>query len=292
MNLSGLGVAMITPLTLSGKVDYKAIPKIVNHIVEGGAKYLVLMGTTSESPTLLPQEREKLINAITKENNGRLPMVLGIGGNDTYGVVKKITATNLDVFEAILSVSPYYNKPSQEGIYHHFKHISLASPKPIIVYNVPSRTSSDIEVETFIRIANDCTNVIGIKEACGDFNKIQQLIKNSPDHIQIVSGDDALTLPMFFAGAVGCISVLGNAMPNEISRMMAFAKQQDLKKAYDLQYQLLDMMGLIFEEGNPTGIKALMEFLGLSTKTVRLPLMNASAILCDKIEQKLHQSVL
>ena len=292
MNLSGLGVAMITPLTLSGKVDYKAIPKIVNHVVEGGAKYLVLMGTTSESPTLLPQEREKLINAITKENNGRLPMVLGIGGNDTYGVVKKITATNLDVFEAILSVSPYYNKPSQEGIYHHFKHISLASPKPIIVYNVPSRTSSDIEVETFIRIANDCTNVIGIKEACGDFNKIQQLIKNSPDHIQIVSGDDALTLPMFFAGAVGCISVLGNAMPNEISRMMAFAKQQDLKKAYDLQYQLLDMMGLIFEEGNPTGIKALMEFLGLSTKTVRLPLMNASAILCDKIEQKLHQSVL
>ena len=292
MNLSGLGVAMITPLTLSGKVDYKAIPKIVNHVVEGGAKYLVLMGTTSESPTLLPQEREKLINAITKENNGRLPMVLGIGGNDTYGVVKKITATNLDVFEAILSVSPYYNKPSQEGIYHHFKHISLASPKPIIVYNVPLRTSSDIEVETFIRIANDCTNVIGIKEACGDFNKIQQLIKNSPDHIQIVSGDDALTLPMFFAGAVGCISVLGNAMPNEISRMMAFAKQQDLKKAYDLQYQLLDMIGLIFEEGNPTGIKALMEFLGLSTKTVRLPLMSASPILCDKIEQKLHQSVL
>ena len=292
MNLSGLGVAMITPLTLSGKVDYKAIPKIVNHIVEGGAKYLVLMGTTSESPTLLPEEREKLINVITKENNGRLPMVLGIGGNDTYGVVKKITATNLDAFEAILSVSPYYNKPSQEGIYHHFKHISLASPKPIIVYNVPSRTSSDIEVETFIRIANDCTNVIGIKEACGDFNKIQQLIKNSPGHIQIVSGDDTLTLPMLFAGAVGCISVLGNAMPNEISRMMAFVKQQDLKKAYDLQYQLLDMMALIFEEGNPTGIKALMEFLGLSTKTVRLPLMNASTILCDKIEQKLHQSVL
>lgn len=292
MDLTGLGVAMVTPLTQTGKVDFSAVPKIVNHIISGGANYLVLMGTTAETPTLLPAEREQLIHQIITANQNRIPLVLGIGGNDTHGVVKKITATDLEPFEAILSVSPYYNKPSQEGIYHHYKHISLASPKPIIVYNVPSRTASNIEPETFVRIANDCTNVIGIKEASGNFSQIQHLIKNSPKHIQVVSGDDALTLPTILAGAVGSISVLGNAMPDKMALMIALAKEYQVKQAYDLQYQLLDMMTLIFDEGNPTGIKALLESLGLCTKTVRLPLMNASDELIAKIEQTLHQSVL
>lgn len=292
MNLAGLGVAMITPFDSTGEVDYDALPKIVNHIINGGADYLVLMGTTAETPTLLPEEKKQLIQEIVKINQRRIPMVLGIGGNDTNGVVRQISSTDLSPFEAILSVSPYYNKPSQDGIYHHYKHISIASPKPIIVYNVPGRTGSHIGIKTFIRIAENCTNVIGIKEASGNFSHFQQLINESPNHIQIISGDDVLTLPMMLAGAVGSISVLGNAIPRKVAQIISLAQQQKGKEANTFHNQLLEMMHLIFEEGSPTGIKALMELLSLCSRTVRLPLMSASPILRSKIEQNLHEMVI
>jgi len=291
MNLKGLGVAVLTPFTSEGQVDYKAIPAIIENITSGRADYLVLMGTTAESPCLTLEEKQKIIQTVRDSNYGNLPLVIGIGGNNTAKVVEEISSMDLSPFEAIMSVSPYYNKPTQEGIYQHFKKIAQASPLPIIVYNVPSRTGAAIEVDTFVRMAHDFENIIAIKEASGEMSHAENLIKKSPAHIQVISGDDALNLPMLLAGAVGTISVLGNALPVPIVSIFHYVYEGNLKKAYELHYQLLDIISLIFEEGNPTGIKALMETLSLCNKTVRLPLVSASDALCLKIEKALEIAV-
>ncbi|MDG1763331.1 MAG: 4-hydroxy-tetrahydrodipicolinate synthase [Flavobacteriaceae bacterium] len=291
MNLKGLGVAMITPFTEEGRVDYTSIPSIVENITTGRADYIVLMGTTAESSCLTIQEKQEVIKAVVEANQNRLPLVIGIGGNNTAKVVEEIQTTDLTPFKAILSVSPYYNKPTQEGIYQHYKKISNVSPLPLIVYNVPSRTGTNIEVETFVRLATDFENIIAIKEASGEMSHAESILKNCPSHIQVISGEDSLNLPMLLAGAVGTISVLGNALPVPIVKMFHYVEEGEFTKAYKLHYQLLDIISLLFEEGNPTGIKALMESLSFCKKTVRLPLVSASEGLCLKIEKALENSL-
>lgn len=291
MNLKGLGVAMVTPFKRDGTIDFDAIPNIVQHILSGGVDYLVVMGTTAEVVCLSREEKRAVIQAIVKANANKVPLVIGIGGNNTASVVAEIESTDLRPFGAILSVSPYYNKPSQEGIYHHFAEIAKVSPLPIIVYNVPSRTGSMVEAATFIRLAEDFDAIVAIKEASGDMLQAQQIIKSCPKSVQVISGDDALTLPMLLAGAVGTISVLGNALPVPLVKMFHYVKQGELQKAYQLHYQLLDLIHMLFEEGNPVGIKAQMELLGLCSNQVRLPLVCATNDLVDRMEQVMEHTV-
>ncbi len=291
MNLKGLGVAMVTPFTEEGQVDYNAIPAVVENITTGRADYIVLMGTTAEVACLTAEEKREVIKTVVALNQNKVPLVIGIGGNNTAQVVDEILHTDLSPFQAILSVSPYYNKPTQEGIYQHYKKIVAASPLPIIVYNVPSRTGAGIEVDTFVRLANDFESIIGIKEASGEMSQAENLIKKSPSRIQVISGEDSLNLPMLLAGAVGAISVLGNALPVPIVKMFHYVAEGDLKKAYELHYQLVDLVSLLFEEGNPVGIKALLETLSICKKTVRLPLVSASPELARKIEKALEAAL-
>ena len=258
MDLKGIGVAMVTPFKENGEIDFGAIPGIVENIITGRADYLVVLGTTAEVTSLTDSEKKALIKEVVFANQNKIPLVIGIGGNNTAKVIAEIQSTDLSPFQAILSVSPYYNKPTQEGIFQHFKHVAEASPLPIIVYNVPSRTGSNVEPSTFIRLAEEVENIIAIKDASGSMDQAQQMLKDCAPHIQVISGDDALTLPMLLAGAVGTISVLGNALPVPLKEMMHYVESGDLKKAYGLHYQLLDVINLIFEEGNPVGIKALL----------------------------------
>jgi 4-hydroxy-tetrahydrodipicolinate synthase len=291
MNLKGLGVAMVTPFTEEGQVDYNALPAVVENITTGRADYIVLMGTTAEVACLTAEEKREVIKTVVALNQNKVPLLIGIGGNNTAQVVDEILHTDLSPFQAILSVSPYYNKPTQEGIYQHYKKIVAASPLPIIVYNVPSRTGAGIEVDTFVRLANDFESIIGIKEASGEMSQAENLIKKSPSRIQVISGEDSLNLPMLLAGAVGTISVLGNALPVPIVKMFHYVAEGDLKKAYELHYQLLDLVSLLFEEGNPVGIKALLETLSICKKTVRLPIVSASPELARKIEKALEAAL-
>ena len=291
MNFNGLGVAVITPFNDKGKVDYDSIPPIVENIISGGADYLVLMGTTAEVPCLSNEEKKNIIKVVSEINQNRLPMIIGIGGNNTSGVISEIIQTDLSLFGAILSVSPYYNKPSQQGIYSHFSEIAKISPLPIIVYNVPSRTGSSVKPSTFIRLCNDNENIYAIKESSGDLSLAKEIINKSSSEVQVISGDDAMTLPMLLAGGVGTISVLANALPKPIVSLFQHVKNGNLNEAYKSNHSLMDIIRLLFEEGNPVGIKCLMELMGICTKTVRLPLVSASSDLVNKMEEVLNNSI-
>lgn len=279
----GTGVALITPFKEDLSVDTEALTDLVKDQIANGIEYLVVLGTTAESATLNHKEKE-LIKATVKEaNSGKLPLVLGIGGNDTAGVVEEIKSADLDGFDAILSVSPYYNKPTQEGIYRHFKAVSEASPLPIILYNVPGRTSSNVLPETVNRIARDCEKVIGVKEAAGDIVQAMKLISMVPDDFKVISGDDMITLPMTLAGGKGVISVIGQGLPKEFSNMVRAGLEGRVKEAYDLHYKIAPSIDLIFAEGNPAGIKALLAKKGMIKNHLRLPLVEASDSLTNKI---------
>ena len=291
MNLKGLGVAMITPFNNDGSIDFQAIQGIVENFITGRVDYIVLFGTTAEVACLTDNEKKALIQAVVEANQNKIPLVIGIGGNDTVKVLNEIQTSDLHPFQAILSVSPYYNKPSQEGIYQHFGQLAKASSLPIIVYNVPSRTGSNIYPETFLRMTKDFENIIAIKDASGDMIQAQEILRICPPHIQVISGDDALTLPMLLAGAVGTISVLANALPIPLLRMFHYVENGEFEKAYNLHYSLLEIVNLIFEEGNPVGVKALMASMDFCGKTVRLPLIGASSDLHDRIENSLKTSV-
>ena len=291
MNFNGLGVAIITPFDYKGKVDYDSLPQIVENIISGGADYLVLMGTTSEVPCLSSEEKKNIIKVVSEVNQNRIPMIIGIGGNNTSGVITEIIQTDLSFFGAILSVSPYYNKPSQQGIYSHFSKIAKNSPLPIIVYNVPSRTGSSVNPSTFIRLCKNNENIYAIKESSGDLSNAKEIIKKSSSEIQVISGDDAMTLPMILAGGVGTISVLANALPKPIVNLFNHVKNGNLNEAYHLNHSLMDMIRLLFEEGNPVGIKGLLELMGTCTKKVRLPLVSASSDLVSKMEEVLKSSI-
>jgi len=274
--IQGHGVAMITPFKENGSIDYDAIPSIVNHLIAGGVNYLVVLGTTAETATLSIEEKTSLVESIITANSGRLPLVIGLGGNHTAALLEMFDWFDLSAFTAVLSVAPYYNKPNQEGLYQHFKTIANHSPLPVILYNVPSRTGVNIAPETVLRLATDFKNIAGLKEASGDFQQAQTLIKTCPSNFHILSGDDEMSLPMILAGAKGVISVIGNAIPEIYTKLIEKGIKREVVSAYDHQYQILDLIRMIYNEGNPTGIKVLMEALGLCQNHLRLPLVNAS----------------
>jgi len=280
---------MITPFNKKGNIDFDKIPKIIDNIVSGSANYIVVLGTTAETSLLSMKEKNQLIKIIIEANNSRLPLVIGIGGNNTDLVIKEINKTNLFHFSAILSVSPYYVKPTQKGIIKHYSMVSRESPIPLILYNVPSRTGSMIEIDTYLEIIDQNDNILGIKEASGNLSFAQDLIKASPSNIQVICGDDQLTLPMILSGGSGSISVIANAFPNKISKMIYFAMSQKVSKAYEIHFELLDLVKLLFLEGNPTGIKELMSQLSLCSNILRLPLLKASSELSEKISNKLKE---
>ncbi|MFH4965844.1 4-hydroxy-tetrahydrodipicolinate synthase [Gaetbulibacter sp. M235] len=283
----GTGVALVTPFKSDLSIDHDALTNIVNFNVENGTDYLVICGTTGESVTITKQEKKDVIATIAKANKGRVPMVLGIGGNNTAQVIEEIKETDLSIFDAILSVSPYYSKPTQEGLYQHFKAISEASPIDVILYNVPGRTSKNMEPETTLRLAKDFKNVIAVKEAGNNVAQYLKLLKDKPEDFLVISGDDDLALGVVLAGGAGVISVIGQAFPKEFSNMIRLGLKGEAKQAYSIHYKLMDVTGYIFEENNPAGIKAVFEALNLCQDTVRLPLVPAS----DKLKQKIKSFI-
>ena len=280
----GTGVALVTPFKKDFSVDTQALIKIVNYVIDGGVEYLVALGTTAETATLTQEEKELVVSVIIEANNNRVPLVLGVGGNNTMKVVEELKTRDLSKFAAVLSVSPYYNKPTQEGIYQHFKAIAQASPISVILYNVPGRTASNMLPETVIRLANDFKNIIGIKEAAGDIVQAMKLIQNKPKDFLVISGDDMIALPMILAGGAGVISVIGEGYPKEFSEMVRLGLNRKVNEAYALQYKLMDSIDMIFEQGNPGGIKEIFKSLGLAENTVRLPLVNVSDDLANRLD--------
>lgn len=285
----GTGVALITPFKDDKSVDFDALENIVNYNITGGVDYLVVLGTTGESAVLSKEEKQAVIDCIVSVNNKRLPLVLGIGGNNTADVVSQLKRADLSNFDAVLSVSPYYNKPSQEGVYQHFKAVAEASSKPIILYNVPGRTASNMEPETVARLAANFNNIIAIKEAAGDLVQAMKMIQQTPDDFLVISGDDMIALPMTLAGGAGVISVIGEGLPKEFSNMIRLGLAGKVKEAYQLHYKVADAIDYIFEEGNPVGIKAMFHKLGLCETTVRLPLVEVSEGLQYKIDKYLDE---
>lgn len=282
-DLVGTGVALITPFKNDLTVDHDALKNIVNYNIENGTDYLVISGTTGESVTVDPFEKKEIVATVKSANAGRIPMVLGIGGNNTKAVIEELKTTDLSDFTAILSVAPYYSKPTQEGFYQHFKAIAEASPIPIILYNVPGRTAKNMEPKTTLRLATDFKNVVAVKEAGNNTQQYLELIKDKPEDFLVISGDDDLALGVVIAGGSGVISVIGQAFPEEFSTMINLGLKGKSKDAYVLHYHLMDMINLIFEENNPAGIKAVMEVLGLCKSAVRLPLVEATSDLKAKI---------
>ena len=282
--LIGTGVALITPFKDDFSVDVEGLKNVVEYNIENGINYLVALGTTAESATLSMEEKQMVIDTIISANKGRLPLVLGIGGNNTQEVIAEMKSRDLSAFTAILSVSPYYNKPTQEGIYQHFAAIAKAAPIPIILYNVPGRTASNVLPETVIRLANDFEKIVAIKEAAGDIVQAMRLISGCPKDFLVISGDDMVTLPMILAGGAGVISVIGEGFPKEFSKMVQLGLDKKAEEAYKIHYKLVPAIDYIFAEGNPAGIKAVFKSLGICGDTVRLPLVSVSDGLRSKIE--------
>lgn len=282
-SLTGTGVALITPFKKDFSVDVEGLKRIVNFQIDNGIDYLVVLGTTAEAATLNKEEKDLVINTVTEANNSRLPIVLGVGSNNTAEVVSELKSRDLSAFTAILSVSPYYNKPTQEGIYQHFKAIAEASPLPIIVYNVPGRTASNVLPATVIRLANDFKNIVGIKEAAGDIAQAMKLIQTKPEGFLVISGDDMITLPMVLAGGAGVISVIAEGFPRQFSDMVRLGLERKVDEAYKLHYLVADAIDMIFEQGNPGGIKEVFKALGLCENTVRLPLVNVNEDLAGRL---------
>lgn len=283
-SLMGTGVALVTPFKKDFSVDTEALKKIVNYVIDGGVEYLVVLGTTAETATLTKDEKNLVINTIVEANNGRLPLVLGVGGNNTLEVVQELKERDFSEFTAILSVSPYYNKPTQEGIYQHFKLVAEASPVPVILYNVPGRTASNMLPETVLRLAKDFKNIVGIKEAAGDIVQAMRLIQHKQEGFLVISGDDMVTLPIVLAGGAGVISVIGEGFPKEFSEMVRLGLQRKTDEAYALHYKLMDSIDMIFEQGNPGGIKEVFKTLELCENTVRLPLVNVNENLAGRLD--------
>lgn len=284
-SLIGTGVALVTPFRKDFSIDTEALIKIVNFSIDGGVEYLVILGTTAENATMTPTEKEFVIQTVVETNNGRLPMVLGVGGNNTMEVVEELKTRDLSKFAAILSVSPYYNKPTQEGIFQHFKAVSEASPIPVILYNVPSRTGSNMLPSTVMRLANDFENIVAIKEANGDMVHAMQLLKNKPKDFMVLSGDDMIALPMVLAGGSGVISVIAQGFPKEFSEMIRLGLNRKVDDAFKLQYQFSDCIDMIFEQGNPPGIKQVFQSMGIAENTVRLPLVSVDESLAGRIDK-------
>lgn len=282
-DFSGLGVAMVTPFRENGGIDYAAVERLVEHLVTNGTDTLVVQGTTGETPTLTKEEKSRSLEAICGFARGRAKVVIGVGGNSTTSVVEDLESRDLSEVDGILSVGPYYNKPTQVGYYEHFKAIAQVCLKPIILYNVPGRTGSNITADTTLRLASDFENIVAVKEASGDLDQIGDIIKGRPAGFQVLSGDDALTLAIMAMGGDGVISVVGNAFPKEFKKMVSAVRNGDLEAARKEHYNLVDLIGLLFVEGNPGGIKEVLHNLGICDRRMRLPLVNVSEATRDRI---------
>ena len=289
-SLIGTGVALVTPFRADFSIDIEALTRIVNFSIDGGVEYLVVLGTTAENATLSAAEKEIVIATVVEANQGRLPLVLGVGGNNTMEVVAELQTRDLSSFNAILSVSPYYNKPTQEGIYQHFKAVAEASPLPIILYNVPGRTSSNMLPATVVRLATDFKNVVAIKEASGDLVQGFQLLKTKPKDFLVISGDDMTALSLILAGGSGVISVIGQGFPATFSEMIRLGLNRKVDQAFQIQYELSDCIDMIFEQGNPAGIKQVFQSLGIAENTVRLPLVKVNDSLANRINLFVQKS--
>lgn len=283
---TGLGVAMVTPFNKELKIDYKGLEKLTNHLIDNGVDYLVVQGTTGESATLSSEEKKDILDFVIKINNGRIPLVLGIGGNNTYEIAEKIASyNNYKGIDGILSVSPYYNKPSQKGIFEHFKFIASKTSLPIIIYNVPGRTASNILPETTLKLAKEIENIVAIKDACGNIAQSMKVMKDAPENFSVLSGDDDLVLPFIASGGDGIISVIGNTLPKEFSEIVHEALKGNILSIKAKSFDLLDFIDMLFEEGNPAGIKETLQQVGICNNYVRLPITNVS----DQLSKKLNK---
>lgn len=282
----GTGVAIITPFQADGQVDYGALEKLINYLIDGGLEYIVSLGTTGESATLSSDERKKVWEFTSEKVNGRISLVAGIGGNNTLEVAEQIKHFDIPGYDAILSASPHYNKPTQEGIYQHYKAIAAVAPLPVILYNVPGRTGSNITADTTVRLAREFKNIIGIKEASGNFDQLTQIMRDKPEDFLLISGDDAINLPMIALGAVGVISVVGNALPKQTSDLVRTCLSGDFKSVQDANAHLIEFTRLMFVEGSPAGVKTALKHLGICGDMLRLPLVQVSAGTAEKIIQE------
>lgn len=287
--LTGMGVALITPFKTDESIDFDALGRIVDHQIKNGTDYLVVCGTTAETPTLTEKEKDEITRFVIQKNAGRLPIVLGVGGNNTKAVVEKLKTTDFRGIDAILSVTPYYNKPSQEGLYQHYAAIAKASPLPVILYNVPGRTGVNMLASTTLRLANEFSNICAVKEASGNFTQIDDIIKNKPRDFMVISGDDGITFPLITLGAVGVISVIGNAFPREFSRMVRLALQGDYAGSRQIHHRFTELIELLFVEGNPAGVKSMLAVMGMIENVLRLPLVPNTIKTYEKIRLVLNE---
>lgn len=286
---AGIGVALVTPFNSDSSIDYASLEKLVNHVIEGGVNFVVALGSTGETPTLSREEQQEVLSFIVSKSNGRVPVVCGIAGNNTAEVVSNVKTYDLTGVSGILSASPHYNKPSQEGIYQHFKAIAEATKLPIILYNVPGRTGSNMASSTVLKLANDFKNIVAVKEASGNLAQCMELVQGKPAHFAVLSGDDDLILPQASIGMEGVISVAANSFPKDFCTMVNAALAGNFSEARKLHYKLIDGIRLLFAEGNPTGVKCTLEELGITPASVRLPLVPATADLRTKIKAYLSQ---
>ena len=289
INLKGMGVALITPFKEDESVDYEALGRLVDYLLQNGADYLVVLGTTAETPTLTEEEKKKIIELVVTKVRHRIPIVLGVGGNCTKSVVDKLKNDNFEGIDAILSVVPYYNKPSQEGIYQHYKAIAQATELPVILYNVPGRTGVNMTAETTLRLAREFKNIIAVKEASGNITQMDDIIKNKPKDFNVISGDDGITFPLITLGAIGVISVIGNAFPREFSRMVRLALAGDYDSARTIHHRFTELFSLLFVDGNPAGVKSMLSMMGFVENRLRLPLVPSRIVTYEKIRNVLHE---
>jgi 4-hydroxy-tetrahydrodipicolinate synthase len=285
----GTGVAIVTPFKNDSSIDFAALGRIVNHTIDGGVNYIVVMGTTGESATLTKDEKKAVLSYVVEVTDNRVPLVTGIGGNSTQEVINCIRHANLTGVDGILSVAPYYNKPNQRGLFQHFKVIATCSPVPVLLYNVPSRTCSNISSETCLELANECENIIGIKEASGDIAQIMRIIKDKPDNFMVISGDDMMTLPIISCGGSGVISVLANAFPAATSELVTNAIKSNFKAAREIQLRYLEMIELLFADGNPAGVKAMLGIMNLCQNYLRLPLVPVNRTIYTSIQKAVDE---
>jgi 4-hydroxy-tetrahydrodipicolinate synthase len=269
----GLGIALVTPFTQNGDVDYDALMRLVEYQLDNGADFFCILATTGETPTLTTEEKQHIKNLVVEKVQARVPILMGCGGNNTAAVVNELKTADFKGIDGVLSVCPYYNKPSQEGLYQHFKAIAAATQLPVVLYNVPGRTGVNLKAETTVRLARDCQNIVAIKEASGNLEQVDEIIKNKPRDFDVISGDDSLTFPMVSCGAVGVISVIGNALPREFSKMIRLQMRGEYEPARKIHHRFTDLFSLLFVDGNPAGVKAMLHEMGFIENVLRLPLV-------------------
>ena len=286
--IRGTGVAIITPFRNDFSIDFAALGRIINYVIDGGVNYIVALGTTGESITLTKDEKKALISYVIEAIDHRVPLVVGIGGNNTQDVINSVRYADLEGVDGILSVAPYYNRPTQRGLFQHFKAIATSSPIPVILYNVPGRTSCNISSDTCLELAHECENIVGIKEASNDISQIMRIIKGKPDNFSVVSGDDMMTIPIIAAGGTGVISVLANAFPAQSSELANHALKNNFKSAREIQFRFLEMIDLLFVEGNPAGVKAILNNMNLCQNYLRLPLVPVSRPVYIRIQKAIE----